>query len=122
MSSRWWMIAALLACAAPARADDPGSLDEVVAKVKEMKDNAASNREMGEYVMGVVDRRIVNDNGFEGVFARGFVTKDPHYQQLFQDFEKKIRPQLQAQGAPGREYETFARWAWQNHYGQCAEN
>ena len=108
---------------AGARADDdPQTLDEVVAKVREMKANAASNREMAEYVNGVVDRRIVNDNGFEGIWKRGFIRKDKDAVELFKDFEAKIRPQIQKTATPGREYEAFANWAWKNRYGQCAEN
>ncbi|MCC6992996.1 MAG: hypothetical protein IT370_00065 [Deltaproteobacteria bacterium] len=117
------LLGALLLLVAPRRAlaGDPESLDDVVAEVRRMKAAGASNRELAQYVVGVADRRITNGNSMEGGFARswGFVRRDSTMDDMWENFDRN-RERIEV--IPGRAYESYARWAWGNRYGHCAEN
>lgn len=112
---------------------DPQSLNEMVAKVKDMQAQGKNRGEIAQFISGVVDRRLSSTNRVSaaggdsyGVFLPGpteaFGGTPSEWSKRFETFTS----QRESFGLPGgafarSEPSERANWAWNNGVGNCRE-
>ncbi|MGM5488332.1 MAG: toxin-antitoxin system YwqK family antitoxin [Nanobdellota archaeon] len=100
------------------KANLPASLDEAVQNIEGMIDKGNSTTMIALTVASYVDHRIINNNDFERMtIASNWIPfgGDSEEEKRF------LRWRDEEQGAD-KQYDEIAQWAWENEYGQCAEN
>ena len=87
-------------------------LDDVVDRVKRMKAEGKSDREIADYVVDIVEDNVETTNNFWHspwtTFRHHFIS---NYQQFFDWRDQAFF-----------DHDTMAIWAWNNGLGQCEEN
>ena len=110
-------LSVILVLLALAPAPGAQTLDEVIAKVKAMKARGASNDDIARYVSLTVDNRMVNANGWEGVWYRWGTWNTAEWAK----HEGYLRDRENVSKGDGNDAANRARWAWNLQYGQCGE-
>jgi len=88
----------------------PSTLEEMIENVKDMSANNAPRKEIASWMARVIDHRITNMNSVEYFFDTRNYTGEGN--ELFDEYsDRNIY-----------DYETSAKWAWNNRMGNCEEN
>ncbi|MFH1408733.1 MAG: hypothetical protein ABIH34_02400 [Nanoarchaeota archaeon] len=99
---------------------NPATIEGAVQQILDMKQEDATREQIAERVKEIADDRLINANSPE-VLTESWRNMVPFGLAGDSQKHKDFLKWRDGNGAE-KDYKTVAEWAWENKYGQCAEN